>query len=66
MRIIFDWWFSRAASGASGKKPFWARMACDRIVPAIVKSSIALSPAIISQQSLVISDLNSGCTVRDC
>jgi cation diffusion facilitator CzcD-associated flavoprotein CzcO len=43
-----------------------ARMACDRIVPAIVKSSIALSPAIINQQSLVISDINSGCTVRDC
>ncbi|WP_333399167.1 hypothetical protein [Microcoleus sp. K4-B3] len=33
-----------------------ARMACDRIIPAIVKSSIALSPAIISQQSLVISE----------
>jgi hypothetical protein len=32
-----------------------ARRACDRIVPAIVKSSIALLPAIISQQSLVIS-----------
>ena len=31
-------------------------MACDRIVPAIVKSSIALSPAIISQQSLVIAE----------
>ena len=43
-----------------------ARMACDRIVPAIVKSSIALSPAIISQQSLVISDINSGCTVGNC
>jgi len=43
-----------------------ARMACDRIVPAIVQSSFALSPAIISQQSLVISDINSGCTVRDC
>jgi len=39
-----------------------ARMACDRFVSAIVKSSIALSPAIISQQSLVISDTNSGCT----
>lgn len=33
-----------------------ARMAGDRIVPAIVKSSIALSPAIISQQSLVINE----------
>jgi hypothetical protein len=39
-------------------------MACDRIVPAIVKSSIALSPAIISQQSLVISDINSGLEFR--
>jgi hypothetical protein len=33
-----------------------ARMACDRRYTAIVKSSIALSPAIISQQSLVISE----------
>ena len=36
-----------------------ARMACDRIVRAIVKSSIALSPAIINQQSLVISEQSS-------
>jgi len=54
MRIIFDRWFSRAESGPVARNLSGARMACDRIVPAIVKSSIALSPAVISYQSLVI------------
>ena len=40
--------------GPAARNLSGARMACDRIVPAIVKSTMTLSPAIINQQSLVI------------